>query len=140
MNNKSLISLTGFLLLVVGCFCPLISPFGLVKWNVFDLNFIFGVIIICVAALGILSIFFQQPKLGRLMAWAALALVVLLLAAAVFKVNTSFSFIPFKNVGKFLSEKVYYRWGWYVLFAGPLLAVLGSLEVNPKPQQIKQDG
>src|SRR5690606_6578971 len=122
-----------------GCFCPLISPFGLVKWNVFDLNFIFGVIIICVGALGILSVFFQQPKLGKLMAWAALALVVLLLAAAVFKVNTSFSFIPFKKVGKFLSEKVYYRWGWYVLFAGPLLALWGTFKVKAQNQFIEEN-
>lgn len=127
MQPKSFISLLGFILLIAGTFSPLISPFGLIKWNLFDLNQVFGIIILLVAVIGILAAMMQQIKLVKVAAWIGLGLVVLLLVAAVFKVNTSFSFIPFKKAGAFLSGKISYRWGWYLLFAGPIIAWIGTI-------------
>lgn len=131
MQPKSFISLVGFILLIAGTFSPLISPFGLIKWNLYDLNQVFGIILLLVAVIGILAAMRQQIQLVRIAAWTGLGLVALLLIAAVFKVNTTFSFIPFKKAGEFLSGKISYQWGWYLLFAGPIFALLGSWKKKP---------
>ncbi len=62
----------------------------------------------------------------------ALALVVLLLLASIFKVQTAFSFIPFKKLDAYLTRHVRFKWGWYVLFGGVILAMAGALSSKPK--------
>ena len=62
----------------------------------------------------------------------ALALIVLLLLASIFKVQTAFSFIPFKKLDAYLTRHVRFKWGWYVMFSGAILAVLGALSSKPK--------
>jgi hypothetical protein len=49
--------------------------------------------------------------------------VVLLLIAAVIKVETTFSFIPFHKFDSLLTRQIKFKWGWFVLFAGPVLAL-----------------
>lgn len=137
MQPKSFISLIGFILLIAGTFSPLISPFGLLKWNLFDLNQVFGIILLLVAVIGILAAMLQQVKLVKMAAWAGLGLVILLMVATVFKVNTSFSFIPFKKAGEFLSRKISYNWGWYLLFAGPVLAWVGTIKKKSPVNEIR---
>jgi bacteriorhodopsin len=47
--------------------------------------------------------------------------------AAFLKVKASFSFIPFKGINGYLTRQIAFKWGWYVLFAGAALSVLGVL-------------
>lgn len=127
MAPRTFISFVGFILLIAGLFSPLISPLGLVKWNLFDLNKTFAIIILIVAVAGLIAAIIRNNQLLRLSGWIALGLVVLVFIAAVMKVQTSFSFIPFPKIANTLSGFIHYRWGWYLLFAGSILALLGSV-------------
>ena len=127
MRLPSLISFIGFVLLMAATWCPLLRPFHLFNWDVYDLNKPYGMVILLVSVVGILGVVLNQAKLIKLTAWASLALVTLLLLAAVLKVNASFSFIPFKGFTGFLERQIKFKWGWYLLFAGPLLSLLGTL-------------
>jgi len=127
MAPRTFISFAGFILLIAGLFSPLISPLGLVKWNLFDLNKTFAIIILIVAVAGLIAAIIRNNQLLRLSGWIALGLVVLVFIAAVMKVQTSFSFIPFPKIANTLSGFIHYRWGWYLLFAGSILALLGSI-------------
>ena len=132
MRISSFVSFIGFVLLIAATYCPLLRPFGLVSWNVYDLNKPYGMVILLVAVVGILATVLNRGGLVKLTAWISLGLVALLLLAAVLKVNTSFSFVPFKSIAGFLTRQIKFKWGWYLLFAGPLLAVAGSLANKQK--------
>ncbi|RWY53969.1 hypothetical protein [Mucilaginibacter gilvus] len=127
MRLPSLLSLIGFIVLIAATYCPMLSAFGLVTMDVYKMNQPFGLLLLLVGTIGILCTFFNQNKVTRFTAFMSLALVALLLLAAFLKVTTTFSFIPFKSINAFLTSKIKFKWGWYVLFAGPLLAVLGAL-------------
>lgn len=127
MAPRTFISFAGFILLIAGLFSPLISPLGLVQWNLFDLNKTFAIIVLIVAVAGLIAAIIRNNQLLRLTSWIALGLVVLVFIAAVMKVQTSFSFIPFPKIANTLSGFIHYRWGWYLLFAGSILALLGSV-------------
>jgi hypothetical protein len=58
-------------------------------------------------------------------AWFSLGLVFVFLILAILKVFTSFNFIPLHFVAKYLTSKIKFKWGWYLLFGGPLLALAG---------------
>lgn len=126
MAPRTLISFAGFILLIAGLFSPLISPLGLVKWNLFDLNKIFAIIILLVAVAGLFSTLVKNNQFRKITAWIAFALVTLVFIAVVMKVKTAFSFIPFPKLANTMSGFIHYRWGWYLLFAGSVLAVLGT--------------
>lgn len=126
MTLRKFISFAGFILLIAGLFSPLISPLGLVKWNLFDLNRPFGIVVLAIAVTGLAASLTKSSQLVKFAAWVTLGLVVLVFIAAVLKVNTAFSFIPFPKLSQTLSGLIHYRWGWYLLFAGPVLALLGS--------------
>nr|WP_294946519.1 hypothetical protein [uncultured Mucilaginibacter sp.] len=135
MRLPSLLSLIGFIVLIAATYCPMLSAFGLVTMNVYKMNQPFGLLLLLVGIIGILCTFFNQTKVTRFTAFMSLALVALLLLAAFLKVKTSFSFIPFKGIAAFLTSKIRFRWGWIVLFAGPILAVIGAL-FSKKPLSI----
>lgn len=126
MTPRNFISLGGFILLIAGIFSPLISPFDFVKWNLFDLNRTFAIVVLVTAIVGLAGTMMKSSQLAKFAGWIALGLVVLVFAAAVTKVNTAFSFIPFPKLSHSLSRLIHYRWGWYLLSAGPVLALLGS--------------
>lgn len=126
MRTSSFFSFAGFVMLIAGTYCPLLRPFGLVSWNVYDLNKPYGMVILLVAVVGILGTVLNRSSLVKLTAWLSLILVSLLLVAAVLKVNTSFSFLPFKGIAGFLAKQIKFKWGWYLLFAGAVLALGGS--------------
>lgn len=134
MRIPSLISFIGFVLLIAATYCPLLRPFHLINMNLFDLNKPYGLVVILVAVVGILGTVLNNPKLVGLMALLSIVLVVLLYAAAFFKVKASFSFIPFKSLAGFFSKQIAFKWGWYVLFAGALLAFAGTLGQRTKIQ------
>ena len=83
-----------------------------------------------VAVVGVLGTILNQIKLVKLAAWLSLGLVALLLLAAFLKVNASFSFIPFKGIAGFLTRQIKFKWGWYLLFAGPVIALIGAFSTR----------
>jgi len=127
MRLLSLMSFIGFVFLMAATYCPLLRPFGLFNWDVYDLNKPYGMVILLMAVVGIIAVVLNRPKLVKLISLISLALVTLLLLAAFLKIHTSFSFIPFKGITGFLERQIKFKWGWYLLFAGPLLSLLGTL-------------
>lgn len=126
MRISWFVSFLGFILLIAGTYCPLLRPFGLVSWDVYGLNKPYGMVLLLIGVVGVLGTALSNLKLVKLSAWLSLTLVALLLLAAVLKVNTSFSFVPFKSVAGFLSRQIKFKWGWYLLFAGPIIALIGA--------------
>ena len=127
MRLNTLLSFAGFIMLVAGTYCPILRPFHLFNWDVYDANKPFGIVILLVALVGIIGTVFNQVKITRLSSWLSLGLVILFFIAAWLKVHTSFSFIPFHSIDAFLTRQIKFKWGWYLLFAGPLLALAGVL-------------
>ncbi len=127
MRIPSLVSFIGFVLLMAGTWCPLLRPFHLFNMNVYALNQPYGLVLLLTAVIGILGIGLNKIKLVKTISWLSLVLVLLLFVAAYLKVHTSFSFIPFKSFAGFLTNQIKFKWGWYVLFTGPVLALLGSM-------------
>jgi predicted membrane channel-forming protein YqfA (hemolysin III family) len=124
MRLNTLFSFAGFIILIAGTYCPILHPF-IGNWDVYDGNKPYGIVILLVAVVGIISTVFNQVKITRLTAWLSLGLVVMFYLLALLKVHTSFNFIPFRSVEAYLSGKIRFKWGWYLLFAGPLLALAG---------------
>ena len=118
MRPASLLALLGFVILIVATFCPMLRPFHLFNWNVYQLNQPYGMALMLAGVIGTLCTVLNQVKVTRITAWISLALVVLLFIAALLKVKTTFSFIPFKGINGFLTRQIAFKWGWYVLFAG----------------------
>ncbi|MCJ8209899.1 hypothetical protein MUY27_09275 [Mucilaginibacter sp. RS28] len=127
MRPKAILAAIGFIAIIAGTYCPILRPFGLFNWNVFDANKPYGIVVLVVAIVGLAGTVINQKLISKGAAWVSLVLVVLLLIAAFMKVQTSFSFIPFKGIAQGLARLIKYKWGWYVLFAGAILAVLGNL-------------
>jgi hypothetical protein len=128
MRPKALITFAGFVILMAATWCPLLRPFGVITWDLYDLNKPYGMVVLLITVVGIAGIVLKQYKLSRIAGFTALALVVLIFIAAQLKVNTTFSFIPFKGMAGFLTKLIKFKWGWYPLFAGPILSVFA----NPK--------
>jgi len=139
MRISSLASFLGFVLLMIGTYCPLLRPFGLFNMNLFKLSQPYGMVILLVALIGMLGAFFNRPQLLKFSAWLSLGLVVLLFLAAFLKVNASFTFIPFKSISGFLSRQIKFKWGWYVLFAGPVIALIGAYSSRQLSKGNKQE-
>lgn len=129
MQPKAFISFVGFVLLLAATWCPLLRPFGIMNWDLYNLNKPYGMVVLLIAVVGIAGIVLKQYQVARIASWLALALVVLVYAAALLKVNTTFSFIPFKGLAGSLTRLIKFKWGWYLLFAGPLLSIFST----PKP-------
>jgi len=56
----------------------------------------------------------------------SLGLTIIFFIAALLKIHTSFSFIPFHSLAGYLSDKIKFKWGWYVLCAGAIMALAGT--------------
>ncbi|WP_448698529.1 hypothetical protein ACFGVR_16930 [Mucilaginibacter sp. AW1-3] len=136
MRISSLISFVGFVLVIAGAYCPLLRPFHLFNYNLFGLNKPYGIVVLLIAAVGILAAVLDRRPLLKIAAYVTLALVVLIYIAAVLQVKSTFNFIPFKGMASGLSRMIRFKWGWYLLFAGAILSVGGTFGAKPKP--IKQ--
>jgi predicted membrane channel-forming protein YqfA (hemolysin III family) len=134
MRLNNFISFAGFVILIAATYCPILRPFHLFNWNVYDADKPYGIIILLVAVVGIIGTVFNQSKIIRLAAWLSVLLVALLYLMAQLKVHTSFSFIPFHSIENFLSRQIKFKWGWFLLFGGALLALLGAL-LSKKPNR-----
>ncbi|WDF57062.1 hypothetical protein [Mucilaginibacter sp. KACC 22063] len=132
MRPRTLLAFIGFLLIIIGTYCPLLRPFGLFSWDIYGLNKPYGIAVFVVAIAGLASAIAGQVKLAKVSALLSLVLIILLYIAAIMKVNTSFSFIPFKKISAGLSHMIKYKWGWYVLFAGAIISVISTLGAKQK--------
>jgi len=131
MRPLTFTAFVGFVLLMAATWCPLLHLFPLPGWNVYDLNRPYGMTMLLVFVVGILGTVLNQPKITRMAALLSLLLVVVFYIAAVIKINTTFSFIPFKSISGYLSKQIKFKWGWGVLFAGQVLALAGVIN-KPK--------
>ena len=127
-----MLSFVGFVLVFAGTYCPLLRPFHLFNWNVYQLNQSYGIVLLFIAVIGMAASFLNQPKIIRVTALLSMVLVVVLFIAAVSKVQFAFSFIPFHKVDELLSKQIKFKWGWWVLFAGPAVALAGVINNKPK--------
>ena len=125
MRPASLLILLGFIILMAATFCPMLRPFHLFNWNVYQLNQPYGIVILLVGVIGISGVMLNQLKVTRAAAYASLVLAALLYLAVVLKVHTTFSFIPFNSITGYLTRQINFKWGWLPLFAGPVLAIVG---------------
>ncbi|HEY0245538.1 MAG TPA: hypothetical protein VGC01_08255 [Mucilaginibacter sp.] len=132
MRLPVLVSFVGFIVLIAATYCPLLRPFHLFNWDVYDMNKPYGISMLLVFVVGIIGTIFNQPQITKLAAWVSLILIVLLYLAAVLKVNTTFSFIPFKTISGYLANQLKFKWGWYLLFAGELLVIAGVISNKRK--------
>lgn len=132
MRLSSILSFVGFATLLAATYCPLLRVFHVKSFNVHGMSPSYGLVLLLVAVIGIIVSFLNQAKIMRATAWISLVLVVLLLIAAIFKINGEFKFIPFHSIEKFFKGQLKFQWGWYVMFAGPVLALIGALSGRPK--------
>ena len=132
MRISSLISFLGFVLIIAGSFCPLLRPFHIFNYDLFDLNKPYGMVVLLMAVVGILGVALDRRPLVKIAAYISLLLVVLIYVGAIFQVKSEFNFIPFKGVASGLSRAIKFKWGWYPLFAGAILGVGGTFATKPK--------
>ncbi|HVW97402.1 MAG TPA: hypothetical protein VHA56_15625 [Mucilaginibacter sp.] len=127
MRINVFISFCGFVVLIAALYCPLLRPFHLFNMNAFSANKPYAMIMLLVAVVGVVGTVLNQPKLTRLAAWGSVGLVALFYVLAFLKVHTQFSFIPFHSIDAFLTRQIRFKWGWYILFSGALLALAGVI-------------
>lgn len=132
MRPKSFVAFIGFVLLAAGTYCPLLRPFGLVHWDLFELSRPYGLVLLLIAVAGIITIVLDQRRAARPIAWLALALVVILYAGTLLKIHNAFKFIPFRGLSGYLTWQIQLTWGWLVLFSGAALAAL-TTSLGKKP-------
>jgi len=127
MRLSNLLSFTGFVMLIAGTWCPVLRPFHLFNWDVYDGSKPYGIVILLVAVVGIIGTVFNQFNTTRMSAWLSLVLVAVFFLMAWLKVHFAFSFLPFHSLDAYLANQIKYKWGWYLLFGGPVLAISGVL-------------
>jgi hypothetical protein len=132
MRLPSLISFIGFVLLMAGTWCPLLRPLIFHSFNIYDMSMPYGLLVLFIAVVGIIGIVLSQIKLVRLLSLLSFVLVLVLFIGVYFKIHTAFNFIPFKSVDKYLTGLIKLKWGWYLLFAGPVIALAGSMVKTSK--------
>ena len=132
MRPASFLSFAGFVMLIAATYCPLLRPLHITNWDMYDCNKPYGIVILLVAVVGIVGVVFMQTKIVHMAAWLSLGLVVLFYILVLLKIYTSFSFIPFHSIARFLAHQIKFKWGWSVLFAGPVIALAGSLSEKSK--------
>ena len=125
MRLNVLTSFIGFVIIIAGTYCPILRPFHFYNIDAFGANKPYGMVLLLVATVGILGTVLNQPKITRMAAFFSVGLVVLFYLLAWLKVHTSFSFIPFHSIDAFLTRQIKFKWGWYLLFGGPILALAG---------------
>ena len=132
MRINTLVSFIGFVLIIAGTWSPILRPFHLFNLDAYDGNKPYGIVILLIATIGILGAFFNQTKTVNTMAWFSLGLVAVFYLLALLKVHTSFNFIPMHSLDAYLSRQIKFKWGWFLLFGGALLAVAGVLSAKKK--------
>lgn len=138
MRPASFISFAGFVILIAATYCPLFRPLGIVNWDMYDANKPYGIVVLLIAVVGIIGLVFMQLKIARMAAWLSVILIILFYFLSLLKIHTSFSFIPFHSISRYLAGKIRFKWGWWLLVAGPVLALAGALNEKLKYKIPKQ--
>jgi uncharacterized membrane protein len=132
MRPGAFLAFSGFVKLMAATYCPLLRPLHLANWDMYACNKPYGIIVLLIAVVGIIGVVFMQRKIARMAAWLSLIVVILFYFLALLKLHTSFSFIPFHSMERFLGNQIKFKWGWWLLVAGPVLALAGALSEKPK--------
>jgi len=132
MKLRSFLAFAGFVMLIAATYCPLFRPFGITTWNMYDANKPYGIVVLLIAVVGIIGVVFMQASIARMAAWLGAILVFLFYILALLKIHTSFTFIPFHAISRFLASKIKFKWGWWLLVAGPILSLTGVLRDKPR--------
>jgi predicted membrane channel-forming protein YqfA (hemolysin III family) len=127
MRPSSFLAFAGFVMLIAASYCPLFRPFGVTTWNMYDANKPYGIVVLLIAVVGIIGVVFMQAKVARMAAWLSVILIFLFYILALLKIHTSFTFIPFHAISRFLAKQIKFKWGWWLLIAGPCLSLAGVL-------------
>ena len=126
MRPITLISFVGFVTLMAGLWCPLLHVPLAGNFSAFRLNQPYGLVLLLMTVIGITGNVFNRYKVVQFAALASLVLVVVFYIAVFMKVKTAFSFIPFDSIAQFVTHAlIKFKWGWWVLFIGGLLALVG---------------
>ncbi len=132
MRPGSFLAFAGFVILIAATYCPLLRPLHLTNWDMYGCNKPYGIVVLLIAVVGIIGVVFMQRKIVRLAAWLSLILVILFYFLALLKIYTSFSFIPFHSIERLLGRQIKFKWGWWLLAAGPVVALAGALSEKPR--------
>jgi predicted membrane channel-forming protein YqfA (hemolysin III family) len=132
MKPGSFLAFAGFVILIAATYCPLLRPLRLTNWDMYACNKPYGIVVLLIAVVGIIGVVFMQRKIVRVAAWLSLILVILFYFLALLKIHTSFSFISFHSIERFLGRQIKFKWGWWLLVAGPVLALAGALIEKPR--------
>lgn len=132
MKLRSFISFVGFVMLIAATYCPLLRPLHITNWNMYRCNMPYGIVVLVVAIVGLIGLVFVQIKLARMAAWLSVGLVILFYFLCLLKIHYSFNFIPFHSLERFLDRQIRFKWGWWLLVAGPVLALVGALSEKSK--------
>lgn len=119
-------------MLIAATYCPLFRPLHIVNWNMYKANLPYGIVVLVIAVVGIIGVVFMQRGIVRLAAWLSVILVILFYILSLLKIHYSFTFIPFHSFERFMERQIKFKWGWWLLVAGPILALAGSLKDKPK--------
>jgi len=122
----------GFVILIAATYCPLFRPFGITTWDMYDANKPYGIVVLLVAVVGIIGVVFMQSSIARIARWLSAILVALFYILALLKIHTSFTFIPFHAISRFLAKQIKFKWGWWLLVVGPILSLTGALRDKPR--------
>ncbi|MGZ3763474.1 MAG: hypothetical protein ACXVA2_02370 [Mucilaginibacter sp.] len=132
MKLGSFISFAGFVMLIAATYCPLLRPLHITNWDMYACNKPYGIVVLMVAVVGIIGVIFMQRKIARLAAWLSVVLIILFYFLCLLKIHTSFNFIPFHSLERFLDRQIKFKWGWWLLATGPVLALIGSFSEKSK--------
>jgi len=138
MKLRSFLAFAGFVTLIAATYCPLFRPFGITTWDMYDANKPYGIVVLLIAVVGIIGVVFMQNSIARMCAWLSAGLVVLFYILALLKIHTSFTFIPFHAISRFLAKQIKFKWGWWLLVAGPILSLTGALRDKPRYKMPEQ--
>ena len=127
MRPSSFVSFAGFVMLIAASYCPLFRPLHIVNWDMYKANMPYGIVVLLIAVVGIIGVVFMQAQVARMAAWLSVILIFLFYILALLKIHTSFTFIPFHAISRFLAKQIKFKWGWWLLVAGPCLSLAGVL-------------
>ena len=135
MKSINTAGLVGALLVIAGGLSPMLHLPIAGNWNYWDLHSGMAAVVYVVAALSIIAALANKTSLLKFTGWVELALVLLTLVAVHFKVNDTFSFIPFKKLAKMAAGIVHYRMtGWVLLVLGALVTIIAGRKKKPYEQ------
>ncbi len=127
MKSTNQYGVIGATLVITGGLMPMLRLPIIGNWNYWDLEPVLASIVYLLSGLALYASVSGKLRLLKFSGWAIFVVVVFTLLAVYFKINDSFSFIPFKKLATVAVSLVKYRWtGWSLLIAGPIFIIIGA--------------